>query len=376
MDAHEHLLTVGLPLISNEPGEVREFLPDLARSVAEAGARVVVEEGYGARMGYLAGDYQEASRDLRVVDRDEAFGAGIVLMLRPSHDSLDRLRARTTFLSMLHFPTHKVRAKELKERGIQAIALDLIADDGGHRLVENMQAVAWNGLDVAFGVLQKTQPDFRDVRRPPTRVTILGAGLVGKHAVEAATKYGSLERAADLGCDCFPGVEVTVLGRNMTGDEAYLRRRFRNTDILVDATSRSDPSIPLIRNEVLGELPGHAVITDLAVDPYLLDDDPPVVRGIEGIPRGDLDDFVFAPDDAAWDRLPAAIPTDHRRWVVSCYSWPGIRAVECMQRYGEQLVPLMRALIRRGGAGFLRETGGYFERALYRGSLDAWIDRL
>jgi hypothetical protein len=42
----------------------------------------------------------------------------------------------------------------------------------------------------------------------------------------------------------------------------------------VDATARRDPSVALVPNAWLGLLPEHAVICDLAVDPYLLDDTP------------------------------------------------------------------------------------------------------
>ena len=89
------------------------------------------------------------------------------------------------------------------------------------------------------------------------------------------------------------------------------------TDILVDATQRHDASVPLIPNAWIGLMPAHAVICDLVVDPYLPDNHPPVVRGIEGIPQGNLDQWEFAPDDPAWDRLPPGVPTDHRRVVVS-----------------------------------------------------------
>jgi len=169
------------------------------------------------------------------------------------------------------------------------------------------------------------------------------------------------------------GVEVVTIGRNLTCDEAYLQRRLRVTDILVDATQRHDPSVPLVRNECLGLMPPHAVVCDLVVDPYLLSADPPTACGIEGIPQGNLDRYVFDVDDPAWDELPAQVPTTERRPVVSCYSWPGVYPKRCMELYGRQLAPLLETLIERGGIRDVRPDGSYHVRALYRGSLRAWL---
>ena len=142
----------------------------------------------------------------------------------------------------------------------------------------------------------------------------------------------------------------------------------------MDATQRPDPSKPVIPNAWIAWLPQHAIITDLSVDPYLLADDPPVVRGIEGIPQGSLDKYVFQAGDPDWDRtVPASIPSQERRTVVSCYSWPGIFPEECMRHYGEQLTPLLKRLARSGYAG-LSIKGDFFERALYRGTLKYWLD--
>ena len=365
-------LTLGLPLMNQEPEERRDFLPSLARHVASLGHEVFVESGLGARMGYSDLDYLDSSGRIRIVGRDEAFAQDVVLVLRSPDDRFDLMRPGATLVSMLHFPTRVTRYRRLKELGVEAVSLDLIADDNHRRLVENMEAVAWNGLEAGFEVLAHTYPGFRTHDRDPIRVTVMGAGMVGKHAVEAATKYGSLDRARSL--RDFPGVEVTVLGRNLTVNERYLRERLRVTDLLVDAVFRSDASKPLVLNEWIDELPEHAVICDLSVDPYLLDASPPTVRGIEGIPQGNLEQYVFYPDDPYWRAtIPHGVPALSRRTTVSCYSWPGIHPRACMHRYEEQLLPLLEKLFETEGAGRLRSDGGYLERALYGASMGAWV---
>ena len=138
---------------------------------------------------------------------------------------------------------------------------------------------------------------------------------------------------------------------------------------------RADSTRPLIRNDWLAFLPSHAVVCDLVVDPYVLSIDPPTVRSIEGIPRGDLNQYIFLPDDPGWSRaIPESIPTKHRRTTVSCYSWPGIHAEACMKRYSSQLWPFLERVLELGGVEKLQRDGDYIERALWRASLRSWDD--
>ncbi len=365
-------LTLGLPRMHKERGERRDFLPGLVRRMTEMGVEVHVESGIGSGMGLTDADY--AGAGVHVVDHAEAFRQDVVLVLRsPELDEMSKLKRGATLISMLHFPTRPRRIRRLTELGLEAISLDSIADDEGRRLVENMHAVAWNGLEAAFQALQKTDATLEDSGRPPVRVTVMGVGMVGKHAVEAATKYGNLERSKAYRQRHLLGVEVTVLGRDLTHHWPYMRERLRLTDILVDATQRSNPSVPLIPNDWIAWLPPHAVVCDLVVDPYVLEATPPTVRSLEGIPRGDLDQYIFMPDDPGWQKsIPEPIPTKHRRAVVSCYSWPGVHPKECMQHYEEQLLPLLTKLFERGGAAGLEPKGDFFERALCRASLRTW----
>jgi alanine dehydrogenase len=364
----------GFPRMHMEKGERRDFLPPLVASLAQLGIRVVVEEGIGSGMGLCDEDYTSTSPSVRVGTEEEAFASDGVVILRAPDAQVNELRPGATLVSMLHFATRPTRVARLEGLAVEAISLDQIQDDVGRRLVVDGPAVAWNGLEAAFDVLEETWAPLVRTDRRPVRVTILGAGEIGRNAVEASTKYGSLRRdrrLTALGC---PGVEVMTIGRNMTCRPDRVDELLPFTDVLVDATQRHDPAIPVIRNEQIALLPDHAVICDLAVDPYLPEADPPTVRGIEGIPQGNLDRYIFDVDDPAWDRVPTNVSNRNRRPVVSCYSWPGVHPRPCMELYGEQLAPLLTVLAERGGARGLRKDGPFHERALYRATLRAWIE--
>jgi alanine dehydrogenase len=366
-------LTFGFPRMYNEPGERRAFLPPLMGLLAQTGVEVFVERGSGTGMGYGDDAYLATSPRVHIVDEPTAYAQDIVVVLRAPEGRYHLLRPGSILLSMLHFTTRPERVELLSGLGIEAIALDMITGDDSRRLVQNLRDVARNGLAMAFDALERRWPPLLSHDRQPVTVTILGAGGVGKFAIEWASKAGDEERNARFMQEGLPGVEVVVAEQNLSGNEAYFRRRLAQTDILVDATARRDTSRPLFPNAWLGWLPEHAVVCDLAVDPYLLDDDPPVVRGIEGIPQGNLDQWEFGPDDPAWDRLPPVIPTTHRRTVVSCYSWPGVRPEACMELYGSQLTPLLKTLIWYGGQAAIGPDVSFHGRALWRASLSRFL---
>jgi alanine dehydrogenase len=237
-----------------------------------------------------------------------------------------------------------------------------------------LRAVAWNGVAAALEVLRRTYPGgrFEDPARPPIRVTLLGAGAVGVHVVAAATRYADEALRSRLAAAGVPGVAVTVVDYDLTAHPSVMRPLLAQTDLLVDATQRPDPSRPVIPNAWLADLPAHAVLLDLSVDPYDCTVDPPAVKGIEGIPQGNLDQYVFPPADPAWDRLPGCVDTRQRRWAAACYSWPGVHPRECMQVYGQQLQPILRTLIDRGGLANIQPDGRFFERAIARAQLSRW----
>jgi len=366
--------SIGFPRMRNEIGEKRVFLPEFIHHLVGLGTQVYIEEGYGARSGFGFEDFKRANPNIHLCNREEAFQKDVVLILRsPKPDEFPMIKPGTILISMLHYPTRPIRVARLRKLGIKAISLDSIANDDNIRLVENMKAVAWNGLEAAFDWLEKSWPGLVRPDKKPIQIVIMGTGMIGKHAVEAATKLGNIERNTEHLASNGPGAVALSIGRNISSNAVTMECLFREADILVDATQRRDTSKPVVPNDWIAWLPEHAVIVDLAVDPYTLNANPPVVRGIQGIPQGNLDQYVFPSYDPKWDSLvPESIPSRHRRTAVTCYSWPGVHPEACMQHYARQLEPLLYHLFKKGYEG-ISISGDYFERALYRGTLKAWL---
>jgi alanine dehydrogenase len=250
-----------------------------------------------------------------------------------------------------------------------------VKDDVGRRLVENLRAVGWNGVEVAFETFASVcpPPGVEDPHRNPIKVTVMGAGAVGMYAIQAASRYGNEATWKKMAASGATGVQVTVAEYDLTNHASIMRQILKYTDILVDATQRPDPSRPIIPNEWIEVMRPHSVLLDLSVDPYACTPEGlQVVKGIEGIPQGNLDQYVFSPEDPAWDTVPDCVSTQNRRWSVSCYSWPGVRPRECMEVYGKQLAPLFQAILHSGDVTRIHPEDGFFSRAVARAMLSNW----
>ena len=368
-------ITIGMARMHVEFGERRDFLPSFVARLIRRGANVILEHGYGSGMGFTQEDYLKIVPKVKFASHEEIFDQDFVMVLRcPVENELKQLKKGATLISMLHYPTRPQRVELLRSLGVEGISLDSLKDDNGRRLVENLKSVAWNGIEVGFQVLRRTYPapGMEGKDRSPIQATILGVGAVGMHAVQAASRYGDLQLWSLLAKRGIPGVQVTAVDYDVVNNTEHMREILSKTDILVDATQRPDPSKVVIPNEWVGWMPEHAVLVDLSVDPYNFELEPPEVKGIEGIPQGNLDQFVFAPTDPAYERIPNAVSTKNRRHAVSCYSWPGIHPKECMDLYGNQLRPVMRMLIEKGGTKTIRPKGLYFERIIARAMISNW----
>ena len=123
--------TVGLLRMSEHPGERRDFLPKLVRSLARLGAdEIVLETDYGQALG-LTPEAYTSEGDVRFAERDEVFAQDVVLVLRcPPEADLGKLRPGSTLVSMLHYVTRPARNDLLRDRGVVAVSLDAVTLKG------------------------------------------------------------------------------------------------------------------------------------------------------------------------------------------------------------------------------------------------------
>ena len=79
------------------------------------------------------------------------------------------------------------------------------------------------------------------------KTLILGTGMVGKHAVEAATKLGNVERNNDhIEQKGSRGHRLVHRQEFNIPDKKTMASLFPQIDVLVDATQRRDPSVSIV----------------------------------------------------------------------------------------------------------------------------------
>ncbi|KHO39720.1 alanine dehydrogenase [Clostridium tetani] len=364
------MISLGFPRMHKEQNEKRDFLPDFFRMMKSEKADFYLEQGYGSSMGISEEEYLKANEHIKFVSNKECYEKDIVVVLRsPEFNEIDYMKDGSSLVSMLHYPTRATRVEKLESKNVFGVSMDSLRNDFLERIVVNYNGTSGNGMEMAFQELSKSMKDFCSKERDVINVTILGMGMVGLYAAKSAGKYGNLElnsKMRELGTK---GIKVNLLSRSITSDKDELIKIIKETDILVDATTRDDTSKYIVSNELIGYLKSHAVILDLTADPYLTDVNPIQVKAVEGIPTGTLDKPVIYEEDEMYKTIPEGVISKNRRIVVGCNAWPGVKPEECMHLYGIQLFPIIQKLIRLDKEMFTDKSDDYFERAIYRGTI-------
>lgn len=367
-----HLIkSIGFPKMHKELGEKRDFLPKLFEDLKEYDVEVFLEEGYGEMMGYRQKDYILVNQKIKFVSHEEVYKNDLIIVLRsPEFNEIRLMKEGSILISMLHFETRETRNNLLKERKINCFSMDALCNDEDNRIMVNYRGTARTGSRIAFEELKKRTNGFESIKNNVINITILGMGAVAANSAKAFEEFSDKEFLSENNTR---GAIVHMLPRTITQSYERLKNAIEITDILVDASKRLDSTKIIVMNELIEYLPEYAIILDLTADPYNDKVEPIQVKGIEGIPTGTLDKFVVEVDDKMYDSLPKTISSQNRRVVVSCNAWPGVDAEDCMNLYGQQIIPFLDVVLSKDIESLNMNSKNLYERSLVRASLDYYL---
>lgn len=195
--------TIGVPT-ERTPGEnLVALIPEVVARLTKSGASVILEKGAGDQAFYADSEFEEAGA--RMVTREEAFGADVVLKVQPpTDDEIALLKENAVligFLSPLDNPSisSKLAARKITALSMELVprisraqkmdALSALSSIGGYRAVLN----AASALPKFFPLLSTAAGTVR-----PANVLVLGAGVAGLQAIATAKRLGARVSGYDI----------------------------------------------------------------------------------------------------------------------------------------------------------------------------------
>ena len=286
-------LTIGVPK-ETQAGERRVALvPDAAGRLTGDGLEVLAEAGAGEGAFHEDAAYEEVGA--RVVSREEAFGADVVLKVQPpSDEEIGLLREGQVLAGFMQPLDRPAIALKLAEAGVTALAMELVprisraqkmdalsamASLGGYRAV----ILAAHALPKFFPLLTTAAGTIR-----PASALILGAGVAGLQAIATARRLGARVSAYDIRAAVQEEIEslgATFVELDLDTSKAqdaggYAKalmkeKQERQTELLVPFVANADliittaqipgrPAPLLVTEEAVAAMKPGSVIVDLA----------------------------------------------------------------------------------------------------------------
>ena len=219
------------------------LLPREVRKLVEAGHQVFAEKGLGKGIYINDSEYSQAGAEI-VSQRKNIFNKSIVVKLKPPLPQEFRLLKNNILFSMLHAEQNPKYTKALRRNNVKAIAMELIRNKGGERLIQCSDMSGEQGMIYAFYLAEKSSGDCN--------VLVLGYGAIASGALRIAFSLGA---------------KVKILRKQ---EYPYIRRFIRDKDIVVNGIQwpkeKRERKEYLITKDMFSLLSRGAVVLDLSVD--------------------------------------------------------------------------------------------------------------
>jgi len=219
------------------------LLPKEVGKLVKAGHQVFVEKGLGNGVYVNDSEYKQAGAKIESV-RGNIFNKSIVVKLKAPLPQEFRLLKNNILVSMLHAEQIPEHIKALKKNAVLAIAIELIQNNSGERLVQCLEMSGEQGMIYALYLAEKSPGDCN--------VLVLGYGAIATGALKVAFSLGA---------------KVKILRKK---EYSYIKQFIKGKDIVVNGIrwpkEKRDKKEYLITKDMFSLLGRGAVVLDLSVD--------------------------------------------------------------------------------------------------------------
>jgi len=251
--------------------------PASARELVQHGHQVLVQAGAGAAIGLSDEQYVAAGATLAATAADVFAKADMVVKVKePQPQECAMLRPGQILYTYLHLAPDPAQTHALVQSGAVCIAYETITGPGGGLpLLAPMSEVAGRmAVQAGAAHLEKSKGGMGILLGgvpgvPAAHVVILGAGVVGTHALQMAVGMGAKVSVLDKNVDRLRQLDLvfgnrihTVYSNAQSVEDAVL-----DADLVVGGVLIPGAAAPkLVTRPMISRMKKGAVVVDVAID--------------------------------------------------------------------------------------------------------------
>lgn len=251
--------------------------PDAVGVLVANGNQVTVEHNAGEGSHFKDADYAEAGAQI-VYDRNEVFKCPILIKSAPPVlADLPLLQMHQTIISPIHLSALKKEVIEkMMEKRITALSFENLKDDSGtYPIVRCMSEIAGSAVMLIAGQYLSSFNDGKGVLLggisgiPPTKVVIIGAGIVGEFATRNALALGASVKVFDNNVYRLKQLQNNLGQRIWTSvlEPKILAKQLKTCEVAVGALSSESGRAPVVvTEEMVANMRSGSIIIDVAID--------------------------------------------------------------------------------------------------------------
>ncbi len=270
-------LFIGIPKEDSFNENRIALTPDAVSVIVANGHQVWVETNAGEGANFTDIDYSEAGAKI-CTDKRQVFEADILVKSAPvSLEECELLKFNQYIISPIHLAEMKreILAK-MMEKKITALSFENLKDDTGHNpIVRSMSEIAGSAVILIAGQYLSNANDGKGVLVggisgiPPTKVIIIGAGIVGEYAARTALAMGASVKVFDNSIYRLKRLQNNIGVRLWTSviEPKILAKQLKTCDVAVGALSNEGGKTPLVvSEEMVSNMRKGSVIVDVSID--------------------------------------------------------------------------------------------------------------